>query len=465
MKILMAKMWMRRASLSSMRFTTWFRKFALLVYSIIAIPLVANAQESSQGVKPCMRDFIGINGHTVQFKPELYQQVCRVVRDYHPLEWDTGADTDYALDFPFARNRVSWEQVYGSWRKHDFFIDACIMFETVPADKWKSLARDSRYYGQRFAESFGPSSKLALVDAVEIGNEPGKFTDEQYRIVFQNMAEGLRKGDPKLKIATCNVNVGTSGDFHKSVDCVSGLQDLYDVLNVHSYALLEGWPSWRRSYPEDPLLMAYTQDVDRLIQWRNQHAPGKEIWLTEFGWDCSTQRPKQGGDFEKWLDNSDTEQAQWLVRSLLLFSARDVQRAFIYFFNDDDTPQFHGASGLTRNFVPKPSFYAVRHCYQTLGDYRFSKVIQENKNTAYIFEFQHSTDGGKVIWVAWSPTGKQLMSSTKIAVQGMSPVSAERMPLDGNSAESIQIAINGNEITIPLTESPLYIRFHADANN
>ena len=35
--------------------------------------------------RPRMGDFIGINGHTVSFKPELYRPVCGLVRDYHPV--------------------------------------------------------------------------------------------------------------------------------------------------------------------------------------------------------------------------------------------------------------------------------------------------------------------------------------------------------------------------------------------
>jgi hypothetical protein len=36
--------------------------------------------------RPLMREFIGINGHTVQFKPDRYQPGCRLVRDYHPVD-------------------------------------------------------------------------------------------------------------------------------------------------------------------------------------------------------------------------------------------------------------------------------------------------------------------------------------------------------------------------------------------
>jgi hypothetical protein len=50
--------------------------------------------------KPLFRDFMGLNVHTVQFKPELYKPVCRLVRDYHGFDWDVGGDTNYAPRFP-----------------------------------------------------------------------------------------------------------------------------------------------------------------------------------------------------------------------------------------------------------------------------------------------------------------------------------------------------------------------------
>src|SRR3954468_10640990 len=77
---------------------------------------------SAAETRPLLRDFIGINGHTVQFKPELYQPVCRLVRDYHPVEWDLGKNTAEAAPFPFAKNRVDWSTVYGSWREKNWII-------------------------------------------------------------------------------------------------------------------------------------------------------------------------------------------------------------------------------------------------------------------------------------------------------------------------------------------------------
>jgi len=94
------------------------RLLPTIAAALAALPGLAAAQPES--ARPLMKDFMGINGHTVAFKPELYKQVCSLVRDYHPIDWDLGDDPHNATRFPFARNMVNWEDVYGSWKKAGF---------------------------------------------------------------------------------------------------------------------------------------------------------------------------------------------------------------------------------------------------------------------------------------------------------------------------------------------------------
>lgn len=413
------------------------------------------AHAADAPVKPLFRDFMGVNGHTVLFKPELYRPVAGLVRDYHPAEWDLGKDSDFAPPFPFARNRVDWSKVYGSWKAAGWRTDVSLMFETLPREQWKDLAKDSRLYAERFARAFGPSSTNALVESVEIGNEPGKFSDADYRTVFENMARGFRAADPKLRVATCALVTGKSHDYAKSVVCIEGLESLYDILNVHSYAQLEGWPTWKRSYPEDPALKEYLPDIRNLCDWRDMHAPGKEVWLTEFGYDSSTRQPDPKTEFKKWVGVTDEQQAQWNVRSWLLFAALPIQRAYVFYFNDDDAAQVHGAAGLTRKFVPKPSFHAAAHLQKTLGDYRFNRALVDRPGDAMLYEFNHGSDPAKRVWVAWSPTGSSRKTKLQLPALGGTIVRAERMPFSKD--EDIAMAVEPAAKEIEIGESPVYL--------
>lgn len=409
---------------------------------VLALLAHASLIASPAGEKPTMEEFMGINGHTVKFKPELYRPVCKLVRDYHPVSWDLGKDTSFTPPFPFAANRVSWEQVYGSWVKGGWTVDACLMFEDTPREKWKDLAKDSFAYGKSFSTHFGPDGKFPFVESAEIGNEPGKFTDADYRIVFENMAKGLRAGNAKLKIATCNLIVGKSHNYAKSVDSIEGLEALYDVLNIHVYAELKPWPTWERSHPEDPALPHYSKDVLDLCAWRDKHAVGKPIWITEFGYDASTKKPENKGDFAKWIGNTDEEQALWNVRSWLMFSSMSVDRAYVYFFDDQDQPQLHGSSGLTRNSIPKPAFWAAAHLQKVLGKFRFARVVDSPKGTS-IYEY---SNGAQSIWAAWVPTREGKAVACELPLVKQKIASVERLALTDGPAEMVTPA--GNQVDI-----------------
>ena len=155
-----------------------------------------------------------------------------------------------------------------------------------------------------------------------------------------------------------------------------------------------------------------------------------------------------------------TQQAQWIVRSLLLFSALPVERAYIYFFNDSDQPSLHASAGLTRNFEPKPSFHAVAHLQKTLGDYRFQKVVTNNPGQLRVHQYQHATDPKKTCWAVWSPTGgKQTHRATLTNLPGKL-TSSTRMPLSGQPAPPVTVTETANKaLTLKVSETPVYLHF------
>ena len=411
--------------------------------------------------KPLMKDFIGVCGHTVQFKPELYGPISKVVRDYHPVEWDLGKETDVPATFPLARNRVDWNHVYGSWKKAGYHVNASLMFESIKQSDWKDVPRDAEAYGKAFAKAFGPSNGK-VVDAAEIGNEPGKWNDADYRTMFESMAKGLRAGDPRLTIVTCAADAEQSGDYMKALSCFKGLEHLYDVLNIHTYAHTQNWPTWARSFPEDPRLLDYTSRIEKMIRWRDQHATGKPIWITEFGYDASTRPAPKEGTFKQWQDVTDEQQAQWLVRSFLVFARLSVDKAYIYFFNDSDEPSYHASSGLTRNWQPKPAFHAVAHLNKTLGEYRFARTVTTTAGGAQVDEYVHGSDPKQRIWVAWLASGADKTQEVTLTKLPGKAVKTERMPFaPGDEAAKATFTATGADVVVTIGESPTYVWIQA----
>jgi hypothetical protein len=411
----------------------------------------AEAQDTGgKASAPLFRDFVGLCGHTVQFKPELYAPVCRWVRDYHPAQWDLEGDTSRLPDWPFARNRVSWEQVYGSWSKHGLRTSACLMIDELTPDKWKRMEADAAAYAGSFAAHFGPGGKWPHVEAVEIGNEPGLIKDEDFRRLFVAAAKAIRAANSRMQIVTCNVEAGPSDRYWKGADLFRELSEFYDVLQIHRYAIAEQWPVWRRTYPENPKV-PFLSSVAKLLKWRDENAPAKSVWVTEFGWDCSTRKPDPGGEWGKWVGSTDDEQARWLVRSFFCFARMGVARAFVYFFNDDDKPQLHACSGLTRHFKPKPSYHAIAWMLRHLADYRFAAVVQESLEDGYVYRFEPEKSGPAIL-AAWHPTRSGV--AWKIPAGLGAPGRIEKMPLTEKPAAAVAADASG---AIPLDEYPVLL--------
>ncbi|HEY0867971.1 MAG TPA: hypothetical protein VGE01_11355, partial [Fimbriimonas sp.] len=169
-----------------------------------------------------------------------------------------------------------------------------------------------------------------------------------------------------------------------------------------------------------------------------------------------TMPQEKEGDFKQWVGVTDEQQAQWIVRAYLALAAMDLERAYLFWFNDENKASIHGSSGLTRNYQPKPSFHAVAHLQSVLGEYRFERAVAKDADHC-LYEF--SKPGSK-IWVVWSPTGSGRTATVTLPKPTGSVVSAERMPLAAGAPTPVPVKIlKGARLEVAVTESPLYIRF------
>jgi hypothetical protein len=435
-----------------------------LVLSAADTPVMARSERP----RPLMRDFVGINsyaqGHSPHraFDPELYRPVCRLLREYHKVARDLGDNPAEPAPLPFGKDGTDWAAVYHEWTSKGWNVEVSLQFETVERSKWGDIEMEARNYGRAYAREFGPSGKRGYIDTVEIGNEPTTWSDADYTRMFRAMAQGLREGDPRLRIATSNMTAGPSGQWDKSVACIAPYPELYDILALHIYAELAQHPTWERSYPENPKLLRYLNDIEALCRWRDEHAPDKEVWITEFGYDSSTKTADPNGKWPQWVGVTDEQQAQWLVRSLLVFASMPVERAYIYFFNDRDEPSLHASAGITRNFRPKPSFHALAHLQRVLGDYRFRRIVADERGKLRIQEFEHATDAKRLVWAIWSPTGEGVAFRHLLREVPGRLIAAERMPLTAEAERgrpSPATQHTDGTIDTEVTESPLYLLF------
>lgn len=457
-----------------------FAAFALILAFLGGLYLSPGGDEARVvHTNPVMQDFMGINVHNVEVNMDLLTPVFSRVRDYHIIHWSLPDKKTTEANFPHSQVEIGWhdrsgrvghhhgyvnfEKIYSHWKELGMDINASIVLVHKDPQEWNDLEADAYRFGKDFASFFGPNGR-GLISSVEIGNEPvPRWNVNDYLTVFKNMARGIRDGDPDIKILTAAAQAGNPDEYSVPINIYRGYEHLFDVIKVHVYSLKNMWPSFERSYPEDQSIN-YLRILENTIRWRNRHAPDKEIWVTEFGYDASTQSPGPDSENPDWIDVSDIVQAQWLLRSYLEFSRLDLQRAYVFWFNDHDEPSFHASSGIMRLNEPKKSFWTLKQFREVLGKYKFNREVRRN-SSEHVYEYVHYDNPDDKIWVAWTPTGESNVKGESRKL--ITTLNVPRKPadvLEMATNESLfnkadYTIVHENAIELTLSESPVYIRF------
>jgi hypothetical protein len=176
----------------------------------------------------------------------------------------------------------------------------------------------------------------------------------------------------------------------------------FDVINVHHYCNANEDENTKGISPEEDSLK---EKIEKLVKYRNLHFPGKEIWVSEFGYDThpeSVQGVPEIGHYSR-----EEVQAQWIFRSYLALAAAGVDAAYLYMFRDVDpeSKTKYATSGLTldpsRHWEKKTSWYyvnALKHCLKGFCFYR-----EEKKRGANIYTFIHK-DSARQALAVWLPS-------------------------------------------------------------
>lgn len=481
-----------------MKYDKAFRLVLCLLAAQAIVQHADHADANPDPDKPLLSDFIGLNGHSFLIDTSVYSPVASQIRDYHTVGWDLLGDNNTSTWYDYnqwsyapawAENGVDWLNIYTRYANDGFDTNTSIKFDGLEYEVWNDFANDTYNYGHIMSDFYGPNATgdgQGLIDSLQIGNEPGNYNDLEYRKLFESIAQGARAADPDLKLVTAAIQAGPSDRYSKSLDVFKGtvsgqlggsgptltetadLTDLVDVYAIHAYAQVQGYPTWERTYPEDSTFPGYLSRIQSVIDWRDANDPTAEVWITEFGYDASSKTPNPSDPiFGRWVDVTDLQQAQYLTRSWLAFSGMDLDKAYMYFFDDKDVPSVHASSGLTRNGVPKPSFWATKHLQETLGDYRFDEKIVENPDDLYVYSFVNGEDSADLVWAVWLPTGEDgetELTFEQILLENLpgTVLSAERMALTGNGATHVSYSqIDDTSISLMVGESPIFLRFLA----
>jgi hypothetical protein len=218
---------------------------------------------------------------------------------------------------------------------------------------------------------------------------------------------GVKNADPKMK----HVMGGVAKLGLDYLRCIKLWSDFnrdgsvpFDVINLHHYCN-DGGGQQAGKVGVSPEADHLKERLAAIVDYRNRYLPGKEVWLTEFGYDThpdSPQRAPKIGD-----KTQEDVQADWIVRSYLALAAAGVDRAAMYMLRDvnpNDGTQFStsGLVGPKGEWKPKLSWFATSTLKQRLRDMRFDKELATRNEKVLAYAFKGEKNAGAI--AVWCPT-------------------------------------------------------------
>ena len=365
-----------------------------------------------------------------------------------PVQRNAAAQKIKTMGAEWAREEFNWQtlnprrgrydlanadQAVATYQRNGVKVLGMIAYSSLWGSSNPRAGTDAQFYKPNINDWKNYISVLVhrygyYVKDWEIWNEPdamwkpGPNADE-YRETLIAAYDTIKSIDPSAKVGTGGTAYFDTGFISSVLD--NGGWEHADAVSVHYYPGVGP-----ESSPGDTL-RGNLQDLvyNTLIP----RGGGKEIWITEMGWESS----KIG------------EEAQGEVISRAVILARmtnEVTKIIIYNLRDESGNSY----GLMKNnFTPKPAYNYYKKTIEFLGSKRISQWFDlDNESKFYIFN-----DAGGGVAAAWNPNGNQI-TGFHVNASGMRCYDLAGSDVSG----AVIMAWNNGDTTLSFGSRPIFCR-------
>lgn len=415
------------------------------------------------------------------------------LREYHNFGWTYDANTGKCY---FQSSWFDFDEFYKNVYNAGITILPCIQQgnnkqnrEYKPVENGDSTTVAASYkihsnvlfnYAARYGSTKVDESKLNLTSGTvaktglgyikyyENWNEPDKtwigddacFSPEEFAAMCSadydghegTMGDtyGIKQADPNAKLVYGGLAGGSAGVNYLermkkwSEENRPSKTLPFDAINFHMYC-----------GTKSPEASSFVESATALINWRNTNAPGKEIWITEFGWDTNTSSPRSAPSYDTQRD--------WIIREYLIADRIGLDRATVYTSRDDadssNTTQY-ATCGLTTQKGKeerKSSWYGVNTLKTTLTGFTFNQVIKEDSNL-YIYKYTNTTTN-EDCYVLWCPTENgTTINNYNLTIGNRLNATLTKLEDKREIGVSTNLNIEENAVTVNVSESPIFVK-------
>ncbi len=306
---------------------------------------------------------------------------------------------------------------------------------------WSDVAAKYRKY----AETYGKE-----IDFYDIGGEPhskwgavfggdwdGGPWQKPYLKFGRQMTQALKQGNPGATILWPDIDVMMW--YRQFFDL--GAADTIEIVAPHPYNLHRLNP-----YPEDqPMINQSLPDFYRLVR---KHELNWRVWDDEVGFSSFRLAETTPGNL--YSPCTELQQAQLLVRLIVLQLVNGVEKIFWYDFRNDGTdptaPE-HNFGLIRYDYTPKPSLVAYANLIDQLRQSRWLGSYHIGGG-AFAYAFVDRAKKPKL--VAWVKQGSATLG---IRV----PSNIKQISMTDIFGTTLMGEVTNHQYPLPLSETPIFV--------
>ncbi len=449
--------------------------------------------------------------------PERLAAIKNFTGIRHYLDWDKIEINEGTFAFsPAASGGWNYDTIYQWCKDNDIEVLACLktippwMQETYPEGQRDNENIPMRYgkkngdplsyieqarAGFQFAARYGKNKNidsrlirldhdnqlrigLGTINYIECDNERDKWwkgrkayqTGREYAANLSAFYDGhknsmgagvgVKNADPLMKVVMAGLAAPNPDYVRGMIDwCkefrgykTDGKPDLpWDIINYHYYCNdADHNPDKAQKTGTAPELTHAEAVAGEFIKIGQQY--DMPVWITETGYDIASESPQAADGIG---DRTPEEtQADWLLRTSLMYSRAGIQKVFYYELVDDNpklNTQYATSGLINADRSNRPAADYFRQTNKLFGKYRYAATVYKNP---VVDKYEN---GGQPMYLLVVPDKKGRKAKYLLNL-GNADTAFIYRPLAGSSEMELKkIKTQNGKVEVLITETPVFI--------
>ena len=227
----------------------------------------------------------------------------------------------------------------------------------------------------------------------------------------------------------------------------------FDIINYHLYSNDNtGWFGRfiNKKRGVAPELTNQAEIANTFVDYAEELKKNFEVWLTESGYDLnknSVQRAIPIGNKSALIT-----QADWMLRSSLLYARHGINRSCYYQLYDTDTTKgVFGSAGFIDGKKPRPVANYFMQVKKLMGDYKYYNTINDDP-IVDIYALKN-----KKIYILTVPDEIDRKEDYNLDLNGAKGAVIYTLQPEGKEMEKKQVSVSNGFLKVNVTETPVFV--------